>query len=416
MLSKEENDLITRVGPGTPCGNLLRRYWHPVAATCELSEQNPKKRVKIMGEDLLLYRDGNGGYGLVAEHCSHRGTSLYYGFIENGCIRCPYHGWLYNSEGTCVEQPFEPNPRFKESIRHRAYPVEKLAGLLFAYLGPPEKKPLLPHWDVLAWNHGVRKLQIRPVLNCNWLQAEENTADFVHTFFLHGQAIKRKGRDNEVGFFTRPFARYGFQPCPWGLIKTWEFEGAKAGRGWGNFLLFPNMLRQTDVMSTLHWRVSIDDYSTTIFHVAFNASPDGKPVEQPDEPPVEYDEAWQREDGEYHMRTFASQDGMAWESQGRLYDRSGENLGVSDRGILMFREMLKEQIGIVEKGGDPMALIWDPAQNESIELEAWTPFRERRTGAGRNAYNGPRLSTEQVFDDKFEEFEVPVGSARPGPR
>ena len=416
MLSKEDNDLLTRVGPGTPCGNLLRCYWHPISAASELTEENPKKRVKILGEELVLFRDDKGGYGLVAEHCSHRGTSLYYGFVEGDCIRCPYHGWLYNHEGKCVEQPFEPNPRFKESIHHRAYPVEKLSGFLFAYLGPMEKKPLLPRWDILVWEHGERKLQIRPVLNCNWLQAEENTADFVHTFFLHGQMIKKQGRGDEVGFFTRPFARYGFQPCPWGVIKIWEFEGTKASRGWGNFVLFPNMLRQTDVMSTLHWRVPIDDYSTAIFQVSFKATPDGSRVAQPEEPPVEYDEAWQKDDGEYHLRTFASQDGMAWETQGSLYDRSNEHLGISDRGILMFREMLKEQIEIVAKGGDPMALVWDAVQNTSIDLEAWTPLREDRTGAGSNAFVGQRRSPEQIFDHRYEEFEVPIGSARPNSR
>ncbi len=124
MLTREENELLTRVGPGTPCGNLFRRYWQPVAAASELTEEKPKKRVKILGEELVLYRDGKGDYGLVAEHCSHRGTSLYYGFVEDGCIRCAYHGWLYDKEGICVEQAFEPNPLFKESIHHTAYPVE----------------------------------------------------------------------------------------------------------------------------------------------------------------------------------------------------------------------------------------------------------------------------------------------------
>ncbi len=416
MLTREENELLTQVGPGTPCGNLFRRYWQPVAAASELTEEKPKKRVKILGEELVLYRDGKGGYGLVREHCSHRGTSLYYGFVEDGCIRCAYHGWKYDKEGRCVEQPFEPNPRFKESIHHTAYPVEKLAGFLFAYLGPPDKKPLLPRWDILLWDHGVRNLQIRPLLNCNWLQAEENTADFVHTVFLHGHMNKRQGLSEGVSYYTRPFSRYGFQPCPWGIIKTWEFEGENAGRGWGNFVLFPNMLRQTDTLSTLHWRVPIDDYSTTIFHVGFRASPDGSRVMQPDEPPVDYEKSWLDEKGEYHLRNFSSQDGMAWESQGRLYDRSEEHLGASDRGIIMFREMLRDQIKIVEKGGDPMALVWDTKDNVSIDLEAWTPPREARTGATANAYEGPRRSQDEVIDDRHEEFEVPVGSARPNPR
>ena len=416
MLTKEENQLLTQVGPGMPCGNLLRRYWQPVAAASELTEERPKKRVKILGEELVLFRDGKGGYGLVKEHCSHRGTSLFYGFVEDGCIRCAYHGWMYDKEGRCVEQPFEPNPRFKESIHHTAYPVEKLAGLLFAYLGPPDKKPLLPRWDILLWDHGVRTLQIRPLLNCNWLQAEENTADFVHTVFLHGYMNKRQGLSEGVSYYTRPFSRYGFQPCPWGIIKTWEFEGVNAGRGWGNFVLFPNMLRQTDTLSTLHWRVPIDDFTTTIFHVAFRASSDGSRVEQPDEPPVDYEKSWMDEKGDYHLRNFSSQDGMAWETQGRLYDRSAEHLGASDRGIIMFREMLRDQIRIVEKGGDPMALVWGTKDNVSIDLEAWTPPREARTGATVNAYDGPRRSQEEVIDDRHEEFEVPVGSARPNPR
>ena len=130
MLSNDENQYLTRVGPGTPCGELLRRYWHPVAGARELSDEQPKKRIRILGEELVLFKDEMGGYGLVGERCSHRGTSLYYGFIEGGGIRCPYHGWLYDRTGRCLEQPFEPNPRFRESIRHTAYPVEKLGGLL----------------------------------------------------------------------------------------------------------------------------------------------------------------------------------------------------------------------------------------------------------------------------------------------
>ncbi len=266
------------------------------------------------------------------------------------------------------------------------------------------------------WEHGVRKLQIRPLLNCNWLQAEENTADFVHTVFLHGHMTKRQGVSEDVSFYMRPFSRYGFQPCPWGIIKTWEFQGEKSARGWGNFVLFPNMLRQTDTLSTLHWRVPIDDYSTAIFHVWFQASPDGSQVEQPDEPPVNYEKSWMDEKGEYHMRNFSCQDGMAWETQGRINDRSKEHLGASDRGILMFREMLRDQIQIVEKGGEPMALVWDAKDNVSIDLEAWTPPREVRTGATANAYEGPRRSPDDVFDDRYEEFEVPIGSARPNPR
>src|SRR3954452_19945868 len=143
MLTPEENERITALGPGTPGGDLFRRYWHPVAAASELTAERPLKRIKILGEELVLYRSEAGGYGLLGEHCSHRGTSLAYGFVEGENLRCPYHGWLYNAGGRWGDQRFEPaQSMMRYTLRHPAYPVEKLGGLLFAYMGPPEKKPL----------------------------------------------------------------------------------------------------------------------------------------------------------------------------------------------------------------------------------------------------------------------------------
>src|SRR5437773_469017 len=136
MLTAEENELLTQIGPGTPCGELLRRYWQPVCAVGELTDERPKKRVRILGEDLVVFRGSDGGYGLLAEQCSHRGASLYYGFIDGGDVRCPHHGWRYDRNGGCVEQPFEPQQSLlKSTIKHPAYPVETLGGLVFAYLG-----------------------------------------------------------------------------------------------------------------------------------------------------------------------------------------------------------------------------------------------------------------------------------------
>jgi phenylpropionate dioxygenase-like ring-hydroxylating dioxygenase large terminal subunit len=133
MVSREDNELMTRVGPGTPCGDLLRRYWMPVCPAIELTKEKPKKRIKILGEDLVLFRDGAGRYGLVAEQCAHRRASLYYGFVEEDGLRCPYHGWKYDVAGKCIEMPFEPKgtPLMQEACQ-AAYPVEQLAGILFA--------------------------------------------------------------------------------------------------------------------------------------------------------------------------------------------------------------------------------------------------------------------------------------------
>ncbi len=416
MLTKDENDLLTKVGPGTPCGNLMRRYWHPVTAASELTADRPKKRVKVLGEDLVLFRDEKGEFGLLEEHCSHRGTSLYYGFLENGGLRCPYHGWLYDRSGSCLEQPFEPNPKFKESIRHRAYPVQKLAGLLFAYMGP-EPAPLLPRWDILVWDRGHRRIERQETLNCNWLQAVENTMDFVHTSILHAYAFKKAGRSTmSTGFLGRPFARYGFQPFQWGLLKSWEYEGDTAGSGWGNPLVFPTMFRQSDIWSAMHWRVPVDDTHTEIYVVLFKPSDDGEPVAQPEEPPLEDPPPQTYPDGEYTMNTFYSQDKMAWETQGQIYGRDEEHVGMSDRGIIMYRKMLKEQIEVVERGGEPMNIIRDLGDNKAIDLEGWCSERDTRAGARRKGIELSRVRTKkEVFDSRHEVFEVPFGTARPRP-
>ena len=186
MLTREENDLLTRVGRGTPGGELLRRYWHVVAASGELTEDKPIKPVKLLGEDLVAYKDKHGRYGLVGEQCPHRMASLAFGRVDEEGIRCPYHGWKFDSAGNCLEQPAEPPERaFKEKIRHKAYPIEKLGGLLFGYLGA-EPTPLLPRWDVLAWANGKRSIEIHELLRCNWLQPTENSVDPSHLYWLHG--------------------------------------------------------------------------------------------------------------------------------------------------------------------------------------------------------------------------------------
>ncbi len=369
MLSKEENERLTRVGPGTPCGQLLRRYWQPVAVASELTPTKPTQRVKVLGEDLVVFRDRQGRYGCLAEHCAHRGTSLYYGFVEDDGLRCAYHGWKYDACGRCLEQPFEPpGSTYKDRVRQRAYPVQKLAGLLFIYMGP-EPAPLLPRWDVLVREDGVRKIQTQPPLRCNWLQAQENTADSVHTYYLHGHMMKLLGR-NDGAYYYRPIVKYEWDLCEWGVTKVLHYGGDRPEVEVRPPLVFPNILRIPQGRDEcIHWRVPIDDTSTRIFIVCFTPSPDGRKVEQPEDPPVEYQEQY-LPDGEYDLTTFYGQDRMAWETQGPLYDRTQEHLGATDRGIILFRKLLAEQIRIVEQGGDPIALVRDPAKNQCIEFRS----------------------------------------------
>ena len=185
MLTQEENDQLTRVGPGTPMGELLRRYWYPIAAVTELKEKWTK-RVKLLGEELVLFKDRKGRYGLIDERCAHRRASFYYGIPMDEGIRCPYHGWYFDRDGKCLEQPNEPaSSKFKERIEIAAYPVEELGGFLFAYLGP-KPAPLLPHYDGFVVKPAIRMIGYSKV-PANWLQIMENSADPVHTEWLHGQ-------------------------------------------------------------------------------------------------------------------------------------------------------------------------------------------------------------------------------------
>ena len=191
MVTHAENETMTRVGRGTPAGEMLRRYWHPVAVAGELTEEKPTKAVTLLGEKLVVYRQPPAqgstqpSYGLVQESCPHRRASFAYGRAEPDGIRCPYHGWKFAADGRCLELPAEPaNSQLKNKVRLDAYPVQKLGGLLYAYLGP-QPAPLLPKWDVLVREDGRRWIAIESVIDCNWLQAMENSVDPSHLFWLH---------------------------------------------------------------------------------------------------------------------------------------------------------------------------------------------------------------------------------------
>lgn len=381
MLSHEENDFLTRVGPADPAGKLLRRYWHVVAAAAEITDAKPKKRVRILGEDLLLYRNRGGNYGLVGEHCSHRGASLYYGFIEDDGIRCPYHGWKYDPCGRCIEQPFESaEGGFKDKIQHPAYPVEKLGGLLFAYMGPPETQPLLPKWDVLVRQDGAKKVDICEVLRCNWLQAMENSVDPTHTYYLHSHTLKLKGTQDFVPFHYQQLSKVDFElvvrPNWAGIQKQRIFAGADIPAEAPHPLIFPNILFvPVRTGYALHIRTPIDDAHTQVYQFRFSPTKDGSAAEQVGEPPIEYIGTTNSE-GEFHLDHFASQDHMAWETQGPIADRSKEHLGEGDRGIIMLRKLLHEQINGVQNGEDPIGTNRDPAKDEMIQLiqEGYSAF------------------------------------------
>ena len=179
---------IPHVGPGTPAGEWFRRYWLVAGTTPEL--RDIPQAVKILGEDLVLFRDRDGKLGLLGLHCPHRGTSLEYGDIEDGGIRCPYHGWLFDVRGQCLEMPAEPKEsKFPQKVKHITYPLRELGGLIFAYMGPDKgNPPSLPKYAPLIDRSGQR--QIEPVRHCdyNWFNFFENSADPAHICILHRHA------------------------------------------------------------------------------------------------------------------------------------------------------------------------------------------------------------------------------------
>jgi 5,5'-dehydrodivanillate O-demethylase len=318
---------------------------------------------------------------LVAEHCSHRGASLYYGFLEGECIRCAYHGWLYDPGGRCVEQPFEPaESMMKRTLRHPAYPVQRIAGLLWAYLGP-QPAPLLPRWDVVAREDGRRLIEVQPMIDCNWLQCQENSLDPTHVYYLHGHTLFMKGLRPQNNY--RPIAGFDFERFERGIVKrrTFEGDGLSAYIEPGHPAVFPNILRHHvegrdgvnpydgTMAIDMHFRIPIDDTHTQVIWLGFTPSPDGSwtdPYEE--EPEVVYVDSLKDENGDFHMNTYPSHDSMAWVTQGPIFNRDVEHLGATDRGIAMWRELLEEQIATVEAGGDPMNVMRDPNQNRLIEF------------------------------------------------
>lgn len=371
MLSREENEFLTRVGRGTPAGELLRRYWQPVAAAGELTEDKPIKAVKILGEELAVYRDKAGRYGLVGEHCPHRSASLAFGRVDEEGIRCPYHGWKFDGAGKCLEQPAEPpGSTFKDRIRHTAYPVEKLGGLLFAYLGP-EPKPLLPRWDVLAWENGKRRIEVHSVLNCNWLQPMENSVDPSHLYWLHGSTA------HLADSLERYEEEHEFYRFEYGIMKRRTTPPKRSGDSPQidqHPLIFPNTLRHVlrtrgegRVWHNVQIRVPVDDSHTQVFVVFFEPS-DGARSPAGEDAPFEYF-PMRDESGRYRLEHVLVQDAMAWETQGGVTDRAREHLGAGDEGIIVLRKLLKEQIEAVQQGKEPLGVLRDPEKNGIIEFD-----------------------------------------------
>jgi 5,5'-dehydrodivanillate O-demethylase oxygenase subunit len=361
VLKQIDNQLLTQVGPGMPMGDLMRRYWHPIAASGELdSSPFRTKGLKILGEDLVLFRDRSGSLGLITRYCPHRRVDLAIGVVEQDGLRCQYHGWKFNASGTCVEQPFEDTVHPEDNFRARCgiagYPLVEVAGLIFAYLGP-QPAPAFPLWEPLTWDNVVRDIATIE-LPCNWLQCQENSLDPVHVEWLHGYfgsyVTNLAGLpEMQVGNRSLRHQRIGFDEFEHGIVKRRILEGqTEADPEWahGHPILFPHILFVGSKFSTtLQFRVPIDDTHT--YHVSlytFRAAP-GQLAPKQDRIPYRH-VPLHDPNGNWILNYVFNQDYMAWITQGEIALRDQEKLGESDRGIIMFRRMLREHLHAMADG------------------------------------------------------------------
>jgi 5,5'-dehydrodivanillate O-demethylase len=361
MLTREQNEQLTQVGPGTPMGELLRRYWQPVAPASELTDEQPTRHVRVLGEDLVLFKDKSGRIGAIQDHCPHRGASLLYGRVEERGIACAYHGWLYDTQGNCLETPAEPaDSKFFLTVKATAYPVQDRCGALWVYMGP-HPAPIIPPYDFLMRDGRPRVQVYQPIINCNWLQCVENNVDPTHAPILHqdNENMKAKPVNTTRGFIDDQ-PGWGFYHVPYGIMKQRHFANGETDE---HPAIFPNVLGQ----DTGRFMVPVDDTHTLLLVIGVpsirrgnQAEPEGNGAivtyTEPFREPVDQRYPFAR----YKTRTILQQDIMVWETQRTIQDRTIERLATSDACVVAWREMLLDNIEKVRRGEDPFAIIRDP--------------------------------------------------------
>ena len=358
-----ENAELTHVRLGTPIGELLRRYWQPVCLSAELDEL-PRK-LRILDEELVAFRDGSGRVGVMDLHCMHRGASLEYGRLEQDGIRCCYHGWKYDAEGRCLDQPGEPVASdYKDKMRQPWYPAEERYGLVFAYMGPPDRKPLLPHYDILEQDGidivAYRNYSRGVIAECNWLQLQENAIDPAHTYVLHAwnsglfEFTDAYGVRPEFDYVPREtsvaYIRTADLPNGNRFIRTSQIFVPTARSVPPPHVDGTDPGRETERSRMVGWWVPVDDARTVGFHAEI-IDPTRK-MFQPMEPPTPRP---------YEETQRAPDDWEAQTSQRGIAVHALEHLGVSDTGLVMFRRKLGDAVEAVRRGDDPPGICRDAA-------------------------------------------------------
>ena len=352
-----EDSELTHVGPGAPCGEYMRRFWQPICFSDELHDL--PLRVKILGEDLVVFRSFSGHVGLLELHCPHRGTSLEFGLIGESGIRCCYHGWLFAADGTIMETPGEPaDSTLKDRLYHGAYPTHEEHGIVFAYLGPPERQPPFPMYDSFS-RPGYRLIPgLKYYYPCNWLQIMENTMDPAHTAFLH-TIVSGAVFTNEFGVLPE----LDFVETPIGMIYI---ATRRVGENvWARMVeaVLPNLQQVAPIWEDGHrehpfsgpmmsrWIVPIDDTNTMFIEFRHVSETEGvtpawwadRNIMLPGQIAAETYEAGQRHPGDYEAQV----------SQRPIAIHGLEHLGATDRGVTMFRNRVRRGIRAAEAGDDP---------------------------------------------------------------
>ena len=404
----EQNELITRIGPGTPCGALLRCYWQPVALLDEFDARldprmasRPVKPVRLLGEDLVLFKDGAGRFGLIGRHCPHRGADLAFGRQEPEGLRCPFHGWKFAVDGTCLETPAEPaGSTLCQRVRQRSYPVMERAGVLFAWLGAEgSTPPSLPGFDAFV-APASHSFAFKGLWHCNWLQAYEVGIDPAHPSFLHryledeslDAVYGRQFRAASVGEvdgerwpmtrvmreFCQPEIR--FENVAEGLVRLTALRRMSETQTHVRVThaAFPStfVIPLSDTITITQMHVPVDD-THTYWYSFFTSF--GEPLDKEtmrtqrlacvslhDYVPLKgRHNQWGFDPEEQRTRTYLGMgeedinlhDQWAVESMGAIQDRTQEHLGTTDKVIMANRRTLLKAIETVQQGGRPPLVL-----------------------------------------------------------
>lgn len=365
------DDLLTRVGPGTPCGELMRRYWQPVRVASKVT-QRPQE-VRLLGENLIVFRDGNGRPGLLYPRCMHRGTSLFWGHVEQDGIRCCYHGWKFDVEGNCLDQKCEPKGGVNRgAYRQPWYPVEEHYGVLWAYMGPPDKMPLFPKFDCMELEEGERYVALDnsslshadmngpEVVPYSWLNANDNVMDPVHIHVLHSTFSTTQFVE-----MWAPLPKVKFENIEGGVIYKADFplkDGRRVRRivSWfsPNIACIPSATGEPGGAKAMAIFLPVDDTHTRLF-AALRVGADFKGMFAG----AGFDKLKPWSQMTVQERQDAPNDYEAQSGQGALSLHSEEHLVRSDIGIDMQRRLLKREIDKVARGEDPVGVSFDPSEN-----------------------------------------------------